>query len=156
GYPREELLQRTYQDITHPDDLAASIDATAALFRGESPTFGLEKRFVRKDGSLVWAQVSVSLQRDAAGAPAYGNGSIHDMTGRTRLEEALRQAKEAAESANRAKDMFLANVSHEIRTPMNAILGMTELVLDTPLADDQRQCLRTVKSAADNLLGIIN
>src|SRR5207244_2518201 len=60
------------------------------------------------------------------------------------------------EAANRAKDEFLANVSHEIRTPMNAIFGMTELALDTPLTEDQRQCLKTVKSAADNLLGIIN
>src|SRR5262249_50065347 len=57
---------------------------------------------------------------------------------------------------NRPNHRFPANVSHEIRTPMNAILGMTELVLDTPVTDDQRQCLTTVKSAADNLLGIIN
>jgi PAS domain S-box-containing protein len=156
GYPREELLRRTYHEITHPDDLPASTDATAALFRGEFPNFGLEKRFVRKDGSPVWAEVFVSLQRDAAGAPAYDIGIIHDITEGKRLEGELRRAKEAAESANRAKDEFLANVSHEIRTPMNAILGMTDLALDTPLTDDQRQCLKTVKSAADNLLGLLN
>ncbi len=156
GYPRDELLQRTGQEITHPDDLDAGVDLAEALLRGESPGFTLEKRYVRRDGSPVWVELSVSLQRDGAGKPDYFIGIVQDISNRKRLEGELRQAKEAAEAANRAKDEFLANVSHEIRTPMNAILGMTELVLDTPLDEDQRQGLKTVKSAADSLLGIIN
>ena len=124
--------------------------------RGESAVVGHEKRYVRKDGSVVWVELFTSLQRDAAGQPAYAIAVVQDISERRRLDAELRRAKEMAESANRAKDEFLANVSHEIRTPMNAILGMTELVLDTPLTDEQRQCLTTVKSAADNLLGIIN
>src|SRR6202042_1700712 len=79
-----------------------------------------------------------------------------DIDDQKRAQEALREAKDAAEKANRAKDEFLANVSHEIRTPMNAILGMTELLLDSQLTDHQRQLLATVKSAADSLLRIIN
>ena len=156
GYPRDELLQQTGPGITHPDDLAAGVDLAEALVRGELPGFTLEKRYVRRDGSPVWVELSVSLQRDGAGKPDYFIGIVQDISNRKRLEGELRQAKEAAEAANRAKDEFLANVSHEIRTPMNAILGMTELVLDTPLEEDQRQGLKTVKSAADSLLGIIN
>ena len=124
--------------------------------QGELPSFAMEKRFFRRDGSIAWTFLTVSLQRDAAGRPAYCIAIVQDISDRKQLEGELRQAKEAAEAANRAKDEFLANVSHEIRTPMNAILGMTELALDTPLAEDQRQSLKTVKSAADNLLGILN
>src|SRR5438477_7394337 len=156
GYAREELVQKSFQDITHPDDVAMGVSALAALVRGQSPSIEHEKRYIRKDGSPVWGELFISLQRDAAGEPAYAIAVIQDISERKRMDAELRQAKEAAEAANRARDDFLANVSHEIRTPMNAIIGMTELVLDTPLDEGQRQGLKTVKSAADSLLAIIN
>jgi signal transduction histidine kinase/CheY-like chemotaxis protein len=79
-----------------------------------------------------------------------------EMQQRDRAERELQTAKVAAETANRAKSEFLANMSHEVRTPMNGILGMTDLVLDTPLTPEQRQYLRMVKSSADALLTIVN
>ena len=124
--------------------------------RGEPPPAGMERRYLRKDGSTVWVEVFASFQRDEAGRPVYAIAAIQDVSERKQLDNELRQAKEAAEAANRAKDEFLANVSHEIRTPMNAILGMTGLALDSDLTEYQQQCLTTVKTAGENLLIIIN
>jgi PAS domain S-box-containing protein len=75
---------------------------------------------------------------------------------RKRQEAELRRAKEAAESASRAKSEFLANVSHEVRTPLNAVLGMAELALDTPLSEHQRQYLTTIQSAGEALAEVID
>jgi PAS domain S-box-containing protein len=156
GYSREELLGKSFLSLTHPEDLANTTELFMRLLRGDVPGYTMEKRYLRKDGSHVWAEVVVSLQRDAAGKPAYTIGVIQDISERKRLDAELRRAKEAAESANRAKDEFLANVSHEIRTPMNAILGMAELTLDTPLTDEQRGNLNIVLASAEGLLGLIN
>ena len=158
GWPRAEAVGRVLSEtIIPPQFREAHIRGLARfLATGEGPLLNrvLEVPALRRDGSEFPAEISIAPVR--LGEHYLFVAFIRDVTERKRAEEELRQAKEAAEAANRAKDEFLANVSHEIRTPMNAILGMTELALDTPLTEDQRQCLKTVKSAADNLLGIIN
>jgi PAS domain S-box-containing protein len=156
GYSCEELLHRTFMDITYAEDLPVSIDQVARLRRGEFPSYSLEKRYVRKDGSPVWVDLSVSLQRDAAGAPAYMISIMQDISERKRLEGELRQAMQTAEAASQAKSEFLAHVSHEVRTPLNAILGMNELVLDTPVTEQQRKYLTVLQSSAEALLLVIN
>ena len=156
GYTREEALQAAGLAFIHPDDRDATIARFTKVATGELVSDIVQFRMSKRSGEWMWVRVTASLGRDTPGATPYMVALLEDVSDRHRLESELHDAKEAAEASNRAKDEFLANVSHEIRTPMNAILGMTELVLDTRLEEGQRQSLRTVQSAASNLLALIN
>src|SRR5918998_490547 len=94
GYPEEELLGKTFQDITHPDDLDADLDHLRRMLAGEIRTYQMEKRYFHKEGHIVWALLSVSVVHDEEGEPLYFVSQIQDVTERKRAEDKLREAEQ--------------------------------------------------------------
>jgi PAS domain S-box-containing protein len=94
GYTREELLERTFQDITHPEDLEDDLQRQGRLLSGEIPRYSVEKRYLRKDGSAVWVNLTTSLGRDPSGEPEYFIAIVEDVTERKRVSDALVQSEE--------------------------------------------------------------
>ena len=121
GYTREELLQKDFQSITHADDLATDLEILSSLHQGKFDTYSREKRYVRKNGSVVWIYVTVSVQRDEQGKPLYCIVILVDTSKRKQFEEALRRAV-------RQRDQFLAMLSHELRNPLAAVRNAASLL----------------------------
>src|SRR5215813_4062622 len=121
GYNQDELLQRSIENVTHAEDCSLDIDLYRQLLAGEIPSYQIEKRFVRKDGSVVWTEIRRSAVRDAEGAPLYTIGAMRDITERKRAQDALRDA-------DRRKDEFLAMLAHELRNPLAPIRNAITLL----------------------------
>ena len=128
GYNQDELLQRSIEGVTHPSDCPLDIDLHRQLIAGEIPFYQIEKRFVRKDGSIVWTEIRRSAVRDAERA-LYSVCAVRDITERKRAQDALRDA-------DRRKDEFLAMLAHELRNPLAPIRNATAL-LDRMSPPDQ-------------------
>ena len=157
GYSAEEAVKRNVNFLM-PNPYAAEHDGYLRnyLTTGEKKIIGIGREVIglRKDGSQFPLELAVSEVRQ--GKRRLFTGIIRDITDRKHVESSLQDAREVAETANRTKSDFLANMSHEIRTPMNGVIGMTQLVLDTELSADQRDCIETIQSSADALLCVIN
>ena len=110
----------------------------------------------RRDGHLFWEHAKISPLRDTEGTVTHYLAVKEDITEKKNIMEQLVAAKAQAEEADRAKSSFLATMSHEIRTPMNGVIGMTVLLLDSGLNDEQRRYAEIVKRSGEHLLTLIN
>jgi PAS domain S-box-containing protein len=151
-----DLLGNTDYDYFPQEVAATFFSDEQAIIRSGRPMVNREEKAVDSEGNAKWLLTSKVPWRDPHGQMIGIIGIGRDITEHKRAGDVLREAKEAAEAANRAKSEFLANMSHEIRTPMNGIMGMTELVLDTELDPEQREYLNLAKMSADSLLALIN
>ncbi len=154
GYEsREECMQHPMMDLY---DRPEEREALIAQLMETGKLLGFEIHLRRRDGRPLWVLVNAVRLADKVGESEVLEGTLVDITERKAGENAVRQAMEAAEAANRAKSDFLANMSHEIRTPMNGVIGMIELVLGTDLDAEQREYLEVAGVSADLLLRLIN
>jgi PAS domain S-box-containing protein len=160
GYEVDELRQRTYRDITCPEDLEHDLLQQNQMITGEIRTGMAEKRYLRKGGIPVWTSRAVSVVRKPTGEADYVIAVVKDISDRKRAEEEMRLAKEEAETASRSKTAFLANMSHELRTPLNAIIGFSEIIEGQVLGPIEVphyvQYARNILDAGRHLLELIN
>jgi len=162
GYTAEEAIGRSIDVFIDPDEFAQALStAQRVVETGQSSTF--EQHTRRRDGSSFVCAFSVFPIRDAAGKVTGVGGVGRDTTELKRVEQELRDkeidlvaAREAALAASRAKSEFLSSMSHEIRTPMNAILGMADLLAESPLNPEQKKYLEIMSQNGAALLDLIN
>lgn len=173
GYSLDELLKKNLIICFEDDNFRNEYhDFLKNKEKGQNWTGEFVER--KKNGEKYWVSATISPIYNDQGTISHFVQIMEDITKKKLYQQELQETnvileekvidrtkqliieKENAENANKAKSLFLAKVSHELRTPMNGILGMTSVLLDTPLTERQRRNLHIVKSSADSLLTIIN
>jgi PAS domain S-box-containing protein len=138
----------------HPEDLPSVLQAVERT-RLTGEMLVAEARAIHRDGSIRWIGLHSSPRIQPDGS-VINDGVMLDISARKQAELELREAKEAAEQATRAKADFIANITHELRTPMNAILGFTQLLEGRSMGDEELRLVKKIRAAGRSLLGVIN
>ena len=128
GFTREELLARSVTDITHPDDRQRDRELLQPLLAGKGDRWSVEKRYLRRDGEVIWVLVNGTIVRGIGSDETHFVAHAADITDRRRADDALREA-------SRLKDEFLATLSHELRTPLNVVAGWARILRNDPACE---------------------
>ena len=152
----DEAVGKTDCDFFTAEHAQRTIADEQRIVETGEPIIDHQEKETWPDGRITWALTTKMPLYDENGRITGTFGLSRDITEQKRAAEALQAAKEAAEAASQAKSSFLANMSHEIRTPLNAVIGMSDLLLDTPLTPQQREFLAIVRDAGESLLNVVN
>lgn len=177
GYEEQEILSKTFRDLTHPDDHRISLDINQKLLSGEADKATFEKRYLHKNGNIIHVHTTTTFLKDEKNEPSCFFSQIEDITFRKEAEEALKishvelekiveertrdlqKAKEEAEAANQTKSEFLSNISHEIRTPMHQILSYSKFGVDKVEKVNRNKLLHyftQIGTIGDRLMALLN
>jgi len=171
GYDESELLQKTSQDTSHPDDVPEDLRRRQELLNGTRTSYQVERRYIHKDGRVIWALRSVSLVRDVYDAPLHFITQVEDITARKQMEEdkqrlmhdliernnellALQQEIGRVEPLA-ALGRMSAAIAHELGTPLNSVLGYTQLLAQEQLTESARRRLKTIESQTRRMVDIV-
>ncbi|MEO8594461.1 MAG: PAS domain S-box protein [Candidatus Solibacter sp.] len=147
GYTREELSHLTFQDITYTEDLDADMALVRKALAGELATYAMEKRYIRKDGSLIWIQLTVAVARGLKNEPQYFISIVEDVDERKHLEEQLRQSQKME-----AVGRLAGGVAHDFNNLLTVISGYGEMIFkattDQPSLRSQAEAICTAAKRA--------
>ena len=159
GYAEEELKALTIQDITHPDDRKRSMDHFRQMLEGKLGSYSLEKRYVRKDGSTVWVNLTVSTVVDTGGNLKFAVGVVENISGRKQAEEEIERlntdlAARAVdlEYTNRELETFNYTVAHDLRNPLNIVSSYCQALKELCSDSLDEQCQRYIKEIYNGAL----
>ncbi|MGM0377039.1 MAG: PAS domain S-box protein [Bacteroidota bacterium] len=155
GYTVDELKNMNFSDFTHPDDIKPERELCRELIEGERQYYQLHKRYIHKDGHVIWGELTASLVNDSNGRKLVVR-MLADHTEQKRAEEELLVARDKASESSKLKSAFLASISHELRNPLNAVLGFSDIIQNTSEDPEVQEYSSLIYDAGFKVMTIID